>query len=257
MPRVRAIHLSAVKSLRLVQTERAELTQRGIAGDRAFVVLDARNQVATLRKHGWMAQVGSRYDPRSGLLELELPDGDTIGGTVEEDGTQTVVLFGRILRGTVVAGPWAEALSAIAGAPMRLLRVEDGAAQDAHPVSMLGQESVEELARRSGLDEVPDPRRFRNTLLVEGCRPHAEDEWIGERVRAGDAVLRVIERDPRCSLTTRNPNTGRRDLDTLRLIAGYRPLMDGEICFGVYAEVEQPGMVAVGDLVEPLAKGAP
>jgi uncharacterized protein YcbX len=257
MPHVRAIHVSAVKSLRLGRAERAELTETGIPGDRSFVVLDAQNQVATMRKYGWMAQVGSRYDPTSGCLDLELPNGDTVTGTVEPNGTQTVLLFGRPLRGTVVAGPWADALSTVAGAPMRLLHVDDGPAQDAYPVSMLALESVEELARQSGLDPAPDPRRFRNTLLLEGGGPHAEDEWIGGRVRVGDAVLRVVERDARCALTTRNPDTGRRDLDTLRLIAGYRPPAAGEICFGVYAEVERPGMVAVGDPVEPLSEGDP
>ncbi|MDX6534606.1 MAG: hypothetical protein QOF68_2350 [Gaiellales bacterium] len=257
MPYVRAIHVSAVKSLRLGLVDRAELTPAGIAGDRAFVVLDAKNQVATLRKYGWMAQVGSRYEPAIGHLALELPDGETVAGAVEEDGHQTVLLFGRPLRGSVVAGPFAEALSAVAGAPMRLLQVKEGPAQDAYPVSILGTESVEELARRSGLDATLDPRRFRNTLLLEGSEPHEEDRWIGGRVRVGEAVLHVIERDARCALTTRNPDSGRRDLDTLRLIAGYRPLTDGEICFGVYAEVEQPGMVAVGDPVEPLAKGEP
>jgi uncharacterized protein YcbX len=44
-----------------------------------------------------------------------------------------------------------------------------------------------------------------------------------------------------------------RDLDTLRVIKGYRGVRDGEaIDFGVYAAVEQPGRVRVGDPVEPL-----
>ena len=30
---------------------------------------------------------------------------------------------------------------------------------------------------------------------------------------------------------------------------------NGNICFGVYADVAQPGTVAVGDTVEPLSKG--
>src|SRR4051812_50027282 len=133
MPHVRAIHLSAVKSLRLGQTERAELTRSGIAGDRAFVVLDEQNQVATLRKYGWMAQVGSRYDPVSRRLELDLPDGGTATGTVEENGRQTVLMFGRPLRGRIVAGPWAEALSAGGGAPAERPPGGGGPGQGGHP----------------------------------------------------------------------------------------------------------------------------
>ena len=75
---------------------------------------------------------------------------------------------------------------------------------------------------------------------------------MGRDVRAGEAVLRIAERDARCALTTRNPDSGERDLDTLRLIASYRPTSGGEICFGVYADVGSPGSVAVGDTVEPI-----
>lgn len=251
--RVRAIHLSPIKSLGLMSAQRVSVTADGIPGDRAFVLLDADDQVATLRKYGRLALASSRFEPEQGTLELELPGGRRVAGMVEGGTPRTVVMFGRDLHGEVLDGPWGDALSELAGRPMRLMRVAgDDSGQDASPMSLLSQESVDELGRRSGLAAAPDPRRFRNTLLVEGAGAHGEDAWVGGRVRAGEAVLRVLERDVRCSLTTRNPDTGVRDLDTLRLIAAYRPPVDGDICFGVYADVEQPGVIAVGDPVEPI-----
>jgi uncharacterized protein YcbX len=88
---------------------------------------------------------------------------------------------------------------------------------------------------------------------LAGTRPHEEDEWIGHRVRIGETVIRVTEQDARCRMTTRNPDTGVRDFDTLREIKSYRGLRDGDsIDFGVYADVEVPGRIRVGDPVEPL-----
>lgn len=253
MARVCAIHLSPVKSLGLAGCERATITAEGIPGDRAFVVLDAQNQVATLRRYGRLAQASSRFDPHSGRLALLMPGEVVVEGTVSGGSRQTVLLFGRYLRGLVVEGPWADALSELVGRPLRLMRVDEGGpAQDAHAMSLLSRESLQELADRGRLDRTPDPRRFRNTLLIEGGQPHGEDEWVGRDVRAGEAVLRIAERDARCALTTRNPDTGERDLDTLRLINSYRSSSDGEICFGVYADVVSPGSVAVGDTVEPI-----
>jgi hypothetical protein len=75
---------------------------------------------------------------------------------------------------------------------------------------------------------------------------------VGRDVRAGSAVLRVAEGDQRCSLITMNPDSGERDLDTLRVLASYRRTEDGEVCLGVYADVVEPGDVAVGDTVEPI-----
>ena len=55
----------------------------------------------------------------------------------------------------------------------------------------------------------------------------------------------------RCATTTRDPQTGERDFDTLRTIKNYQGLRDGKnIDFGVYGAVEQPGRVRVGDPVE-------
>jgi MOSC domain-containing protein len=251
--RVRAIHLSPVKSLGLASAERVTVTAGGIPGDRWFVLLDDKGELATLRKYGGLAKARSRFDPEQGTLELELADGRRVAATVNGGTPHTVEMFGRDVPGELLEGPWAEPLTELAGHPMRLLRVaEAGAGQDTYPMSLLSQESIDELASRNDLDPAPDPRRFRNTLLIEGAGPHGEDAWVGGRVRAGQAVLRIVERDVRCSLITRNPDTGERDLDTLRLIDAYRPRPDRDVCFGVYADVEQPGDVAVGDTVEPL-----
>ena len=75
MATVRAIHVSAVKSLRLARVERAEIGRDGIPGDRRFALLDGRGRVATQREIGAFAQIQSRYDAETGELALVMPDG--------------------------------------------------------------------------------------------------------------------------------------------------------------------------------------
>jgi hypothetical protein len=88
-------------------------------------------------------------------------------------------------------------------------------------------------------------------LTLDGCEPHEEDTWEGRRFRVGSAVIRVGGPVPRCVVTTRDPDLGFRDFDSLREIKAYRGLRDGkEIDFGVYADVEEPGVVRVGDTLE-------
>ena len=90
-------------------------------------------------------------------------------------------------------------------------------------------------------------------FTLAGCRPHEEDEWNGRLLRVGDAVVRAGGPVDRCAMTTRDPDTGERDLDTLRLIREYRGVSDrNTIDFGVYGAVERPGRVSVGDSVELL-----
>ena len=69
----------------------------------------------------------------------------------------------------------------------------------------------------------------------------------------GEAVLQIPAPVPRCAITTQDPDTGERDLDTLRTIIAYRGLTDDrDIDFGVYGEVERPGRIRLGDSVEVL-----
>ncbi|PRX33842.1 hypothetical protein SAMN05216257_104236 [Meinhardsimonia xiamenensis] len=92
------------------------------------------------------------------------------------------------------------------------------------------------------------PKRWRGNFWLEGLAPWQEFEWIGRELRLGQARLKVRERIARCLATTANPDTGRRDADTLGVLEegwGHRD-------FGIYAEVVAGGRVAVGDPVEPL-----
>jgi uncharacterized protein YcbX len=250
--RVRAIYLSPVKSLGLMQAERTAVTPDGIPGDRAFVVLDDRDEVATLRRYGALAHARTRFDVERGELTMLLPGDREVTAAVVDGPEHEVLMFGRPLRGRIIDGPWAGELSELTGVPMRLMRALDGHAQDSHAMSMLSLGSVEELSSRADLPEPLDPRRFRNTLLIEGTTAHEEDSWVGREVRVGSAVLRVADRDQRCSLITKNPDSGERDMDTLRVLASYRRQDDGEVCLGVYADVVEAGDVAVGDPVQPI-----
>jgi hypothetical protein len=91
-------------------------------------------------------------------------------------------------------------------------------------------------------------------FTLDGCSEHEEDGWT--RVRVGDAIVRVGGYlggpTPRCAVITQDPDTGARSLDALRAIKNYRGRTEIGIVFGVYARVEQPGRVRVGDTVEPL-----
>ena len=57
---------------------------------------------------------------------------------------------------------------------------------------------------------------------------------------------------PRCAVPSASPDTGVRDRDVLRELIEKRGSVDGEACLGVYAEVLEPGIVRVGDVLEPL-----
>ena len=126
---------------------------------------------------------------------------------------------------------------------------EPGAGCDVHVGTLVSRASCERLGDELGAEV--DGRRFRMLFELDGTGAHEEDTW--ERVRIGEAIVRVAGPVPRCAVTTQDPDTGVRTLDTLAGIKSYRGLRDGkQLDFGVYFDVVEPGRVRGGDAVQPL-----
>lgn len=248
---VESLYIAPVKSLGLSRLERASVTARGIAGDRAFYMIDAQDRVLTQRDCGALVQIRADYDPVGEHLRLTFPEG------VAEDDVRTRdaaggSFYGTQFRGLVVDGPFGAALSAFAGRDVRLVKAAaDALAFDDHPISLCSDASVRRV-REAAQYEAVDVRRFRQNIVVSGAgMPHEEDEWIGRNVRVGRASIRVVKRDARCEMTTHDPDTGAYDIDTLGIIASYRTDQPKKVNFGVYCSVAEPGEINVGDAVTP------
>jgi uncharacterized protein len=246
---VARISVTPVKSLGLLHPEEVELTCGGVPEDRRFYLVDDEGRLFNGVRHGPLVSVRPRYVAAASVLELEFPDGRVVRGEVADGEPLTTDFWGRPVAGHVVEGPWADALSRYAGAGVRLVRSDRaGDASDVHVVTLVSEESCAALGAHVG--GLVDARRFRMLFTVTGCAPHGEDSWIGRTVGVGGALIRIVGPVPRCAVTTQNPATGVPDLDTLRGISAYRGLRDARYAdFGVYADVERPGRVRVGDAV--------
>jgi uncharacterized protein YcbX len=257
MPAVSRLSIAPVRSLGLTHPVEIELTERGVVEDRRFYLIDEAGKLVDRLVVGPLVQVITHTDPEARSLRLELPGGAVVEDAVRLGEPVETDVHGRTAVGHVVEGPFAAALEPIAGRPVRVVRCDRPAGtRDGNPASLISQGSLDELARRAGMGDV-DGRRFRMLIELEGRMAHEEDEWIGRRVEIGGAILRVTKRDARCAITTQDPVTGQRDLDTLREIIRYRGPMPDEkgapkAMFGVLADVERPGRIRLGDVVRPL-----
>jgi len=255
MPIVARLNVTPVKSTRLHHPDQIRLEAYGAVGNREFFFVDGDGKRFPGLSKEPLLPVVADHDPASEHLTIRLPDGTVAQGSSAALGDAlTVDFYGRPAETHIVEGPWNEAVSRYVGTEVRLARADrPGDGNDERPVTIVSLASVEELSRRGGRDEPVDARRFRMTIELDGCAPHEEDTWAGRRARIGEALLLVEDPVPRCVVTTLDPDTGVRDFPTLKVIKDYRGVTpDGELPFGVYASVVEPGTVRVGDRLELL-----
>jgi hypothetical protein len=252
--RVSRISISHVKGFRLSHPDAVELGPDGVVENRRFFLVGPEGQRLRSSATPWPVLVRTEYDAGAERLRMQFPDGTEVEGDVAALGEPVHSTSGTIdVTGRVVEGPWEAPLSALAGHPVRLVRADRVGAGLNGPVTLVSDGSLARLAREAERDEV-DARRFRMLFELTGCDPHEEDTWNGRLFSIGEAVVRVGGPVDRCAVTTRDPDTGERDLDTLRLLRSYRGQRgsDGAVLFGVYARVARRGRVRVEDPVEPV-----
>jgi uncharacterized protein YcbX len=254
---VTSISYAPVKGLGLVQVDEVELERTGVRENRRFHLIDDDGRLINGKSAGTLVQVAAAIDRDGESLSLRFPDGSHRDGAVTLGDAVETNFYGRPVAGRLVNGGFAEALSQLAGRPLRLVRVDepgDGSDRGVDgTISALSRGSLDAIADEAGEKSV-DGRRFRMLFEVDGIAPHGEDGWAGRRVAIGDAVVRVNGLVGRCAVTSQNPDTGVPDLSTLRVIRKYRSEIEtGEpLPFGVWGGVEVPGVIRIGDAVEAL-----
>jgi len=255
--RVAWIHSAPIKALAIQELREVALELYGVENDRRFCIVDPEGKMLNAKRVQRFVAVRPHFDDAMLRLVFHMPDGSTVDGTIALGRPIAVSIYGRSVDARVVNGPWADALSGLAGRPVRLVRFENPGegvdrADEGAGASLLAEESLRAIAKAAGVTAPVDPRRFRMLFGVAGVDAHAEDTWIGSRVHIGSAVVVPGGNIGRCAVTTLDPRTGVSDLDTLAALAKYRTeeATSEPLAFGVWARVAQAGVVRLGDAVQ-------
>jgi uncharacterized protein len=259
---VHSLHVYPVKACGGTDLGVAEFGPRGIATDRLFALVGPDHEVITQRQHPVLATVRPRY--ADGVLTLAGAGRPTVEIAEDTTGPRVATtVFGRPCPGIDQGRDAAAWFAEVIGEHCRLVRCPDDdgkrvnpaygdgqtAYSDAYPVTVLSVASLERLNDEIiEMGEEPVPMdRFRPNVVIAGwSRPHAEDNV--ERAQLGSVRLRLVKRDDRCVVTTVDQQSGERTHQPLRALGRYR-VIDQALMFGMFAMVDQPGTVLVGDPV--------
>ena len=178
--------------------------------------------------------INAKLDEASGILTLTHPDRPALSFDPDADAQE----FLDWVRPLV---PQNRAL------PDRILRLPERGFTDTEFPSVSLCNTASHRAVEDITGETLSPLRWRGNIWIEGPDAWEEFDWIGRDIRLGEAELHIEEPIVRCLATTANPETGERDVDTLRALNTL-----GHQNFGIYARVTKTGRIATGDAVEVL-----
>ena len=253
-----------VKSMMGEEMDAADVTERGLLGDRAFALLDPSNgkvvSAKNPRKWGTMFDFRVSYAeiPRAGQalphLQVTLPDGTVIYSSDADVEAVISKALGRSVE-LVSAAPDEPSLEEY-WPDIEGLAHREKITDEAMPANTFFDLAVLHILTTSTIDRLLELyprgrfeiRRFRPNIVVEtpsGEADFVEDKWVGRTLSIGEDVqVKVTEPCPRCVMTTLPQGDLPRDPGILRTAAKHN-----DVHVGVYASVLREGRIRRGDAV--------
>ena len=256
-----AMHFYPLKSAAGISLAAARVDERGIAGDRRWMIVDEERVFITQRTHPRLALIS--VVPEDGGLVLRVPGRPPLGVSAPPADSPPIEVqvwddVCSALPAGVEAADW---LSSFVGQPVQLVYMPDDAQRitpllrdspvsqlgfaDGFPFLLISEASLEDLNSRMRSPVPMD--RFRPNLVVRGCSPYAEDGW--RQIAIGGIVFHVVKPCSRCATTVVDQTTGERGREPLATLATYRRF-GNQVMFGQNLIHERTGDLRVGDAVE-------
>ncbi len=224
---IQQIRRFPVKSILGESLQKVEIDQRGLVGDRLWAVRHPNGRLGSgkttkkrLQQMDGLFRFQARHEGADILVTM--PDGAVY--PITHDALDDVL------------SQWLEM-------PVSLVHEEATPHFDDGPISLITTSALRALSQQVG-DSI-DARRFRANLLIESDQiGYIEDQWVNRQIAIGTHVtLRVVAPLRRCVMITNAQQELQKDNRVLKTLGSHHDTL-----FGVWAEVEKGGTVAIGDM---------
>ena len=262
------LYIYPIKSLGGIALDRAEVTDRGLAHDRRYMLVDPAGNFLTIRQHPRMTllqpqltETGLRVAPRHAPDDvLELPHGQYA------DRQREVVIWNNRVGARPVSAAADAWFSRQLGLGCSLVYMPDASYRpitpssglrppgptsfaDAYPFLLIGEASLADLNERIDDGQHYDMLRFRPNLVLRGGAPYVEDTLTAFQI--GAIRFTGVEPCARCGVPTVDPTTAEEHpaRQPLATLAKYRRT-NRRINFGMNLIHAGRGELKVGDTIK-------
>jgi MOSC domain-containing protein len=256
-----SLHRYPVKSMMGEALNAAQVTERGLFGDRPYALCDAETGKVVSAKNPrkwpnlfeYRAAYTTPPEVRSAVppVRVTLPDGSFAVSSSPDFAPALSSALGRAV--TLIATPPRAAQLEEYWPDMEELSNRDIVTDEAMPPGTFFDLAILHLLTTGTLDRLRElnprsrfePRRFRPNLIVDtgDQKGFVENDWIGKTIAIGPEVrIEVTGPCPRCVMTTLAQADLPKDPGVLKTAAQHN-----EVRIGVYANVVKTGTIRIGD----------
>lgn len=242
------IYIYPIKSLSGISVQQSELTVRGLAHDRRFMLTKPDGTFLTQRTIPQMALIRVAIEDNLLAVWHHHQPTDILRFPLQPtqfEGIQPTEVWGHACEGSILEKAINQWFSEKLNTPCQLIYMTDESLRpleegyrkegeivsfaDGYPYLVLGQASMDDLNAR--LASPVSINRFRANLIFTGGTPFEEDTW--KYFTIGTLTFRGTKPCARCQVPNINQETALIEKEPNRTLASFRRLAKNKIYFGM------------------------
>jgi len=261
MPQISELSIYPLKSAKGVNVDNLDISPRGPAFDRNWMVVNTKNRFVTQRQQPSMCLIETKLIGEQ--LIINAPNMPTLKVRHEQE-KRCVQVWGDQVNAYDCGGDASAWLSEFLGIDCRLVNMpadyhrlvdtdyankqETVSFADGFPSLIISQASLNDFNEK--LKTSISMAHFRPNIVIDGCPAFAEDHW--KVIKVNDITFSLVKPCSRCIIPSIDPVTGKKNMDIIHALNTHRR-RDNATYFGQNALHDQTGVISVGDHVEIVA----
>ena len=259
--KLKSIYHYPLKGTKGTALKSATVDDKGIVGDRHWMLVDKHNQFISQRTHPKLALVAFRM-LENGDMEIHapgMPSLPILNHTFTAD-RLSVQVWSDTCSAILVSEEADQWCSSFLNDRVRMVYMDEQCTRkvdpeygqhqdhvsfaDGYPLLIVTEASLEDLNSR--LSNPVPVNRFRPNFVISGAEAYEEDHW--RMLQIGDLLVECVKPCARCQVVTIDQDTGVSSKEPMKTLATYRK-KQSKVFFGQNAIPRKGGRVHVGDEV--------
>jgi len=254
------IYIYPIKSLGGISLHKSEVEFRGLKHDRRMMLVDKDGLFITQREYPSLGELDCSFEGTDLIVRNKKFPVKSIRIDVNiTDSELDAVVWTDEVKTFTMSREYDQYFSDHIGKQCKLVRMYNGSSRktsefdgltaevsfaDGYPFLIVGESSLNDLNER--LDDKVEMKRFRPNLVFNNGNPFDEDSW--KKFQIGSVQFQVVNKCPRCVVTTINPDTYQAGKEPLKTLSGYRKI-ENQVYFGVNAVTHSTGTIFIADKI--------